>query len=252
MSDGGAGIDPFKLFMELQLALPRNGPGSAQTTAQAFALLPPLPPKPAIADLGCGQAAHAFDLLKLCDGRITAVDLFEPFLDKASARAEREGIPQERLSFERADMNDLPFDDGEFDLIWSEGAIYLLGFEDGLRLWRRFLKPGGFAVVSELTWLADKPSPAAAQFWKKGYPAMGDIETNKAAAIRAGYGVIATVTLPAEDWWVDYYRPMRAELGAMRRRYGHLSVLDEMGEEIEVFERSPGDYSYVFYVLARG
>jgi serine/threonine-protein kinase HipA len=244
-------IDPFKLFLELQLALPRNAPGSARATAEAFALLPPLPPKPQIADLGCGQAPEAFDLLKLCDGRITAVDLFEPFLDKASARAERESIPDERLTFERADMNDLPFDDGDFDLIWSEGAIYLLGFEEGLRLWRRFLKPGGFAVASELTWLTEKPSPAAAQFWRKNYPTMGDIETNKAAAIRAGFSVVATAVLPAEDWWTDYYRPMRTELGALRRRYGHLPALDEMGEEIEVFEQSPGDYSYVFYVLAR-
>lgn len=244
-------IDPFKLFMELQLALPRNGPGSARATAEAFALLPPLPPKPAIADLGCGQAPEAFDLLKLCDGRITAVDLFEPFLDKASARAEREGIADERLAFERADMSDLPFDDESFDLIWSEGAIYLLGFEEGLRAWRRFLKPGGFVVVSELTWLAGKPSPTASRFWENAYPSMGTVETNSAAAASAGYGVIATTVLPAEDWWTGYYRPMRAELGAMRRRYGHLPALDEMAEEIHVFEQSPGEYSYVFYVLTR-
>lgn len=244
-------VDPFKLFMELQLALPRNGPGSARATAEAFALLPHMPPKPAIVDLGCGQAPEAFDLLKLCDGRIVAVDLFEPFLDKASARAERESISEERLTFERADMSDLPFGDEDFDLIWSEGAVYLLGFEDGLRAWRRLLQPGGFAVVSELTWLTDKPSTAASRFWENAYPSMGSIETNKAAAIRAGYDVIATTVLPVEDWWTDYYKPMRAELGAMRRRYGHLPALDDMEEEIHVLEQSPGDYSYVFYVLAR-
>ncbi|MGB3810272.1 MAG: class I SAM-dependent methyltransferase [Parvibaculum sp.] len=244
-------IDPFRFFLELQLALPRNGPGSARATAEAFALLPSLPPRPLILDPGCGQAPEAFDLLKLCDARITAVDLFEPFLDKASARAEREGISQERLAFERADMADMPFDDESFDLIWSEGAIYIVGFEEGLSLWRRFLKPGGFAVVSELTWLTDKPSPIAASFWGSNYPTMGTIETNKAAAVRAGYRVIAAVVLRLEDWWTDYYTPMRAELRAMRARYGDLPALDEMAQEIEVLERSPGDYSYVFYALER-
>jgi len=37
-------------------------------------------------------------------------------------------------------MDDLPFQDEELDLIWSEGAIYNIGFERGLIEWRKFLK----------------------------------------------------------------------------------------------------------------
>src|SRR5690606_41738590 len=68
-----------------QLGLPRNGPGSGAATEAAFAMLPALPDRPEIADLGCGQGASAFDLLRLTNGRVTAVDLFEP-LDRKSTR----------------------------------------------------------------------------------------------------------------------------------------------------------------------
>ena len=244
-------IDPFRIFLELQLALPRNGPGSIGATREAFALLPSLPPRPEIADLGCGQGPEAFDLLALTDGRITAVDLFEPFLDRLMARAEREEVPGSRLRVVRADIGDLPFSDSQFDLIWSEGAIYLLGFEDGLTLWRRFLKPDGLMVVSEITWLTDAPSVGVSRFWGENYPTMGTVASNEQAASRAGYRVLATRSLAAVDWWTEYYTPMRTKLASMRRLYGPLPVFDEMEREIEIFERHPGEYSYVFYVMQR-
>ncbi|MBO6905777.1 MAG: class I SAM-dependent methyltransferase, partial [Parvibaculum sp.] len=81
-------FDPFKVFLELQLGLPRNGPGSRAATEAAFAMLPALPEKPEIADLGCGQGASTFELLRLTKGRVTAVDLFKPFLEKLGERAE--------------------------------------------------------------------------------------------------------------------------------------------------------------------
>jgi ubiquinone/menaquinone biosynthesis C-methylase UbiE len=34
-------------------------------------------------------------------------------------------------------MDNLPFQNGEFDLIWSEGAIANIGFEKGLNHWKR-------------------------------------------------------------------------------------------------------------------
>ncbi len=40
-------------------------------------------------------------------------------------------------------MDDLPFKEEELDLIWSEGAIYNIGFEKGLREWRKYLKKMG-------------------------------------------------------------------------------------------------------------
>jgi serine/threonine-protein kinase HipA len=243
--------DPFKLFMEVQLALPRNGPGSAAATKEVFACLRGLPKRPAILDIGCGQAPEAFDLLDVTDGHITAVDLFEPFLDKASARAKAEGIGDDRLAFERGDMGELEYDDESFDLIWSEGAIYLLGFEAGLRAWQKFVKRGGFVVVSELTWLKSKRTPIAESFWGNAYPTMGTVASNRAAAEAAGYEVVGTMILPLDDWRDGYYTPMKAAIAEGRGQHGPQAAFDEMEDEITVFEKSAGDYSYVFYILKR-
>jgi hypothetical protein len=38
-------------------------------------------------------------------------------------------------------------------LIWSEGAIYNIGFEKGIRQWKNFLKKDGYMVLTEITWL---------------------------------------------------------------------------------------------------
>jgi len=48
-------------------------------------------------------------------------------------------------------MDSLQIAAGTLDAVWSEGAIYNIGFEKGVREWRRFLKPGGILAVSELT-----------------------------------------------------------------------------------------------------
>ncbi len=246
-------LDPFKIFLELQLALPRNGPGSRAATQAAFAMLPPLPQCPEIADLGCGQGASTFDLLRLTDGRVSAVDLFEPFLEKLDAHAQEHGIGEDRLTITRADMAALSFHDGAFDLIWSEGAIYLLGFEEGLTRWRRFVKPGGFIAVSECTWLTASPSDEARAFWAAAYPRMGTVASNCEAAVGAGYEILGTHVFAQDDWWREYYTPMRKAIGAMRASYGEAAeaVLAEAEAEIALFERNAGQYSYVFYVLRR-
>jgi serine/threonine-protein kinase HipA len=246
-------LDPFKVFLELQLALPRNGPGSRRATEAAFALLPSLPEDAHILDVGCGQGASTFDLLRLTKARFTAADLYDPFLERMNARASREGIGDDRLVIKRADMEALPFSEGEFDLIWSEGAIYLVGFAKGLKLWRRLLKPGGHVAVTECSWLTDTPSQKVRDFWDAAYPAMGTIASNCAAAERAGYEVIGTQVLPPEDWWTDYYTPMREKAAEMRETYGEEvePVLAEAEAEIALFENNPGQYSYVFYVMRR-
>ncbi len=243
--------DPFKLFLDVQLALPRNGPGSKAATQEIYGLLRGLPEKPRVLDLGCGQAPEAFDLLEVCDGHITAVDLFEPFLDKASARAEAEGVGEDRLAFERGDIEALEYDAESFDLIWSEGAIYLMGFAEGLAAWQPFVKRGGFVVVSELTWLKTKRTPIAESYWGNAYPSMGTVASNRALAEAAGYEVIGTMILPLEAWRESYYGPMEKAIADARQRHGPQPAYDEMDDEITVFEKSAGDYSYVYYILKR-
>ena len=246
-------LDPFKIFMEIQLGLPRNGPGSREATRAAFKLLPPLPSEPEILDLGAGQGAATLELLRLTDGRVTAVDIMKPFLDRLEANAEGEGVPETRLRTLCADFEDLHLPQGVFDLIWSEGAIYNLGFEEGLALWRPFLAPGRYAVVSDCIWKTDEPSLEIRHFWDEAYPSMGTLAENAARAQRAGFEVLGTHWLTEDDWWTEYYGPMKDRIRALLPDYAGapeaLAVFKEEEEEMELFERFQDQYGYCFFVL---
>ena len=69
-----------------------------------------------------------------------------------------------------------------------EGAVYLLGFEQGLRFWRPLLAPGGCLVVSECSWLCADPLAEATAFFPAGYPGMAGIAQNLERARAAGFG----------------------------------------------------------------
>ena len=52
-------------------------------------------------------------------------------------------------------MDDLPFEREEFDIVWSEGAVYNMGFRKGVNYWKDFIKDGGILAVTELSWITE-------------------------------------------------------------------------------------------------
>ncbi len=247
--------DPFRVFLEMQIQLPRNAPGSDAMTRALFESLKGLPDEPDTLCMGCGQGNEVLELLRRSNGRVTAVDMLKPFLSKLEAKAEQAGISGDRLRTVCSDFEALELPEGIFDLLWSEGAIYTLGFEAGLKAWAKYLKPGGLAVVSEATWLTDTPSEEAQNFWDTHYPAMGTLEENTERVKRAGFELLETRLLPEEDWWTDYYQPLIPLIAEAREIYagdaGVQAMLNEEETEIRLYERHAADYGYVFYVLRK-
>ncbi|MEQ9520222.1 MAG: class I SAM-dependent methyltransferase [Parvibaculum sp.] len=245
--------DPFRVFLDMQLRLKRNAPGGDRATAHVLSLLGPLPTEPEILVMGCGQGSEVLTLLRKTDARVSAVDIMKPFIAKLEERAEAEAITGERLLTICSDFEALDLPSNYFDLIWSEGAIYSIGFEEGLNDWKRYLKPSSFLVASELSWMTATPDEAARTFWEKDYPDMAGVEENIARAARAGFDCVATYQLPDEDWWTDYYQPLVPLIEGARRRHagdaGVENMLDEQEAEIRLFERCANDYAYIFYVL---
>jgi SAM-dependent methyltransferase len=243
----------IELLIELHEGLDRLGPGTAEATAQALALCAGLPAEPAVLDVGCGTGASTLELARRTNGRITAVDLAPSTLATLRARAAAAGLA-DRIETVPADMADLPFADASFDLVWSEGAIYMLGFAAGLRAWRPLLRPGGWLAATELSWLATPP-PEAAAWWAVEYPGMGSVEQNRAVAEAAGFRVAQTFALPAEAWTEGYYAPLRARLEPLLAAHPDdpiaTAVVEATRAEMELFDRFGDAYGYVFYVLQR-
>ncbi|MGE0756596.1 MAG: class I SAM-dependent methyltransferase [Pirellulaceae bacterium] len=228
----------------------RKGPGSEASTLKALSMLDALPPNPRIVDFGCGSGVASLILAKSMDGTVTAVDTHQPFLDELQAIVARQGLTG-RVSTVRADMAHPPFPDHSFDLIWSEGAIYNIGFEDGLRRWRRLLATGGYFAVTEVTWLTPNPLPKAVKFWQTEYPAMATIDDNLGKVRSAGFTAVGHFVLPARDW-ENYYGPLEEHLAAFRSRHSTSkeaqSLADNVRHEIDVWRECGSSYGYVFYL----
>ena len=214
-----------QLFVELTEGLPRQGPGSDECTRRALSMVPERASISRILDSGCGPGAQTLVLAQGTEAQIIALDLRSRFLNELRGRAVAAGV-SERVSLVCGSMADAGFRDSSFDLIWSEGAIYIVGLERGLRDWSRLLKHGRCIVVSEATWLVANPPAEPAEFWKQHYPGMKSIDENLECAERAGYGPLGHFTVSSEDWWKNYYfarreTPVEAALEVRRRCQSH-------------------------------
>ncbi len=247
--------EPEALFA-IQDGLPRNGPGSDAVTLEALGRLGPLAPAPRVLDVGCGVGRSTRVLARALGpgARLTGVDLHRPFLARLAREAEAEGLA-DRVATREESMEAFSDAPASVDLLWSEGAAYLIGFERALALWRPLLARGGRAAVSECSWLTPSPAKEAAAFFAGGYPAMGTVEENVARAERAGYSVVGTFVFPREAWWDEYYAPMRDRIAALRepaRSDAPLATAIANAErEMALHERCGESYGYVFYLLAR-
>ena len=244
-----------ELFRELSEGLPRQGPGSTEATLRALAMLEGLPPRPRILDIGCGPGAQTIDLARATGGEIVALDLSQRFLGELMDRARDAGVAAQITPLRRS-MLEMNFAPGEFDLIWSEGAIYIMGFAAGLQAARPFLKHGGWLVVSELTWLTDDPPAAAREYWARNYPDMADIDSNRQKCLTMGFSNLSTFTLPVSDWWRNYYEPGETRLLEVRARHHKspeiVALLDDIRREYDLFRAHSDAYGYVFYVMQNG
>ena len=254
MTDHQISTRAEEIFFEIHQGNPREGPGSFEATRKAFSTLRNLSDKPIILDIGCGPGQQTMDLASLSGGTIYAIDNYEPYLQTLQARVIQMELV-DRVFPQAGDMNALPFEQAHFDIIWAEGSIYLMGFENGLTAWRPYLKPAGYIVVSEISWLKDKPPPDLVSFWDAAYPALQDQDGNIAIIQRAGYNLIDHFVLPTEAWWDNYYIHIENKLSLLKTKYQNeaeaLEVIAIEEVETDLFRKYSDYYGYVFYIMQK-
>jgi ubiquinone/menaquinone biosynthesis C-methylase UbiE len=209
---------------------------------------------PEILDVGCGPGAQTLVLARLSGGHVTALDNHARFLDDLRQRASKAGL-ESRTTTVLGSMTDLPFRDSSFDVVWSEGAIFVMGFEKGLRSWRRLLKPGGWIAVSEVAWLKENPPGELLDFWQTAYPDIKTVKANLAVIRDCGYDTRGHFVLPEESWWESYYRPLEAKVSALKEKYrGNAEAEEQLEEhlaEMALFRKYAAFYGYVFFVMKK-
>jgi len=234
--------------------------------ARALELAQPLPDNPFVIDLGCGPGLAAVELAAMLPGAsILGVDLHQPFVDNLNALASDRDLAQ-RLRGVVGDMASPPARDCGFDLNWSEGAAYSIGFENALSTWRPLLAPGGRFAASEAVWLpaalghrgnekavpGDHVPDVVLANWEE-YPDLTDRAGCLERIDRAGYRLLGDFTLPEDVWWTHYYGPMEERIREVRDLYATnpeaLAVVDNCQSEIDVYREHSDLFGYQFFVL---
>lgn len=252
---GITGADHLRLLVDLHRQAARQGPGGDEETRLAITLSGLRGAKGLkIADIGCGTGASTLILAQELDARVTADDLVPEFLRELDRAAGQAGLG-DRIATRSASMEVLPFPDRSFDAIWSEGAIYNMGFAAGIRSWRRLLKPGGILAVSELTWLTEERPAELERHWLEQYPEVAAASAKIAVLEANGYAPIGYFALPEPCWLENYYRPMQARFAGFLTRNGRSATASAIvaAEEFEIalYERNAAHVSYGFYLARR-
>lgn len=248
-------MDDFTLLIDLHKGQKRQGPGGDEQTRKTIELAGLDDSTPlAIADIGCGTGASTLLLAQSLNAEITAVDLFPEFLEVLQQNAKHRGLDQ-HISTLQCSMEELPFSDGAFDVIFSEGAIYIMGFENGVNAWKRFLKPGGLLIVSEITWTGNDRPNELEDYWQAQYPEIGTMDAKIDVIRQAGYELVDSFFLPQSSWLENYYEPIEQDFPDFLRRNGNSAdaqaIVKAEQEEIALYRKYSSHYSYGMYIATR-
>ena len=241
----------LELICEYFAGLERQGPGSPDVTAIALTFVDGLNHESRIADIGCGTGGQTMILAQQVPGKITGIDLFPRFIDLFNQNAKKLDLHNKAIGTVGS-MDNLPFDENELDLMWSEGAIYNIGFERGLREWRKFIKHCGYIAVSEVSWFTDERPAEIEEFWLDAYSEIDTIPRKMAQLQSAGYVPTACFALPEVCWTDRFYAPQAAVQKAFLELHAGNDAaeafIENQRHEQRLYEKYKEYYGYVFYI----
>jgi serine/threonine-protein kinase HipA len=243
-------VDAFHKLFE---TLPRLCPGSDASTSRAIRRLPSPRLGAKILDVGCGKGRSTVILAQHYKAPVIGVDIHQPYLDALEAAAKEAGVAK-LVSTRCAKMDALDFSANSFDVIWSEGAVHLLGVSRAMREWQEMLRYGGSIAFSELSWLRDDPPLEAKEFWAKRYRDMATMHVNKLKIEAEGLFLIDMFPLPAQDA-ADYYTRLEQRVTELQPEAEGspemAAVLADAEAEIDIYKKHGAFFGYVFYMARR-
>jgi ubiquinone/menaquinone biosynthesis C-methylase UbiE len=243
----------WEIFFDIHKNLPREGSGRDEYTQKAYEIIPKIN-KPIILDIGCGPGLQTVKLAKLSNGTIYAIDNHQPFLDQLKKTAKEKNLIN-RIKIINKSMLKMDFPEDFFDIIWSEGSIFIIGFERGLNEWKKYIKKDGYLAVHEMAWLKSNPPKEIKDYFDEVYPSITTIDKNINIIRKCGYKILGHFPLPEDAWWDFYYNPLEKRLEKLKLKYKNnseaLEIIKEQEKEINLYRKYNQWYGSVFYVMQK-
>ena len=189
--------------------------------------------KPRILDIGCGSGVPTMELARLGQGEVIGIDIDQPALDKLTKKIREAGFSN-RVQAINCSILDMVFPDESFDIIWSEGSIFVIGFKRGIQEWKRFLKPNGFMVIHD---------------------EKGNVEEKLEQISKCGYKLLGYFILSEDTWWTEYFAPLEKLIAKSQTSYADdphtLEELKQAQRELEMFKHNPERNNSVYFVIQK-
>jgi len=245
----------LELLIDLHKEGERQGPGSTELTSIAInmASLTKCNRILQILDVGVGTGASTLQLAKSLNAEILAIDLSTVFLKILGEKARSQGL-SEKISTRACSMDDLPFSEDNFDVIWAEGSIYNMGFSNGVEYLKRFLKPSGIMAVSEVIWLTTDRPAEIDEFWQNEYPEIASPSRKIGILEEQGLVLKGYFPFPKSAWWDNYYQPLQGRCDEFLSKYqseAAKQLIAAVNMEIELYEKYYCYYSYGFFIAQK-
>jgi ubiquinone/menaquinone biosynthesis C-methylase UbiE len=243
----------WDLLLEIHKNMPRQGSGRDEYTQKAFEMIPKIN-NPRILDIGCGPGMQTIKLAKMSNGKVIGIDIFDQYLNQLRESIDKEKL-HDRVEAVNQSMMDIKYPKESFDIIWAEGSIFVIGFEKGLRDWKKYIKSDGYLAVHEMAWLKNHPPPELTDFFKQVYPDIKTIEENLEIIRRCDYKIIGYFPLPDDAWWEFYYNPLQKRLDKLSRKYKDdpksMEMINLEKREIQLYKKYHKFYGSVFFIMQK-
>jgi len=204
----------------------------AKYSRKALRMIPEIE-KPRILDIGCGSGVSTLELARLTDGEITGLDIDQTALNRLNRKIEKAGL-SDRFKTLNCSLLDMEFPDESFDIVWSEGSIFVIGFKKGLQEWKRLIRPGGFMVVHD---------------------EMGNVKEKLEQISSCGYELLGYFMLDTDIWWKEYFAPLEKLVTETKTKYADdrevLKALNQAQYELDFFRKYPERNRSVCFVMKK-
>jgi len=201
-------------------------------TRRAFRMLPKLG-KPRILDIGCGSGVPTMELARLGKGEVIGIDIDQPALVKLNRKIKEAGFSNQVRAV-NCSILDMSFLDESFDIIWSEGSVFAIGFERGIREWKHLLKTNGFMVIHDEN---------------------GNVQEKLEQISKCGYKLLGYFILSEDTWRTEYFAPLEKLVAKYQTSYTDdpqkLEELNQARREREMFKNYPERNNSVYFVIQK-
>ena len=199
-----------------------------------------------VLDVGCGVGVTPVFIAKKYGCRMVGVDISEGMVERSKARAKRERLT-DRIEFQVADAQNLPFGDNSFDAVITESVTaFPEDKQKAVNEYVRVTKPGGYVGLNESTWLK-VPPPQELVTW-----ASQDLGANvKPLTSSEWVGLLKTAGL--RELVVESYEiNVKDEARGLYRRYGFAGMLGVLIRMLSLYAKNAAYRKFVKEVQKDG